>query len=72
MTMRPVQRYRCLNPACRGEVELVLSSTVSAGKPRCDCGCEMKKFYTKPTLRDLGVGSASVFFVGQGMKGEQL
>jgi len=53
MTMNVGQRYRCQNPDCRCEVEVIKASTEAVLNPRCCCGGEMKKRYTKPTLKIL-------------------
>ena len=51
MIMQVGQHYRCVNPDCRCEVEVVEPSTESMFNLRCCCGAEMKKPYTKPVLR---------------------
>ena len=44
------QLYRCQNPNCRKVA--VLDSTKQSN-PRCTCGSEMKKPYSKPQVRVL-------------------
>ncbi len=51
--MRKGQRYRCLNPECRAEIEVTKDSAEGVSNPRCCCGSEMKKPYTKPVLKML-------------------
>jgi hypothetical protein len=53
MTMRAGQRYRCQNPNCRCEIEVIEASAQAEFNPRCCCGAEMKKRYTKPVLKIL-------------------
>jgi len=53
MTMSVGQRYRCQDPNCRCEVEVIHASTEAVLNPRCCCGREMKKAYTKPILEIL-------------------
>jgi hypothetical protein len=53
MTMNVGQRYRCQDPDCRCEIEVIKASTVAVLNPRCCCGEEMKKPYTEPTLKIL-------------------
>lgn len=45
------QRYRCQNPHCRCEIEVIQPSAPSQSMPRCICGAEMKKPYQKPQFR---------------------
>ena len=52
-TMRTGQRYRCRNSECRAEIEVTRDSTEGKSNPRCCCGAEMKKQYTRPALRTL-------------------
>jgi hypothetical protein len=54
-------RYICQNPACRKEFERPRDS--GSGKttnPRCSCGSETKKAYSKPMVRKLSKTEASV------------
>jgi hypothetical protein len=43
MTINVGQRYRCQDPDCRCEIEVIKASTVAVLNPRCCCGEEMKK-----------------------------
>lgn len=52
-TMRTGQCYRCQNPDCRAEIEVRKDSTKGEANPRCCCGTEMKKSYSKPVFRVL-------------------
>lgn len=47
------QRFICVNPDCRAEIEVVKDSTEGTSNPRCCCGAEMKRPYSKPTVRKL-------------------
>lgn len=51
--MRKGQRFRCQNPGCRAEIEVIKDSMEGASNPRCCCGTVMKKLYSKPVLRTL-------------------
>jgi hypothetical protein len=53
MMMRSGQRYRCENRECAAEIEVKEDSLEGHLNPRCCCGAEMKKPYTKPVLRTL-------------------
>jgi hypothetical protein len=53
MTMNAGQRYRCQNPDCRCEIEVIKTSTEAESNPRCCCGAEMKKPYEKPAFKTL-------------------
>jgi hypothetical protein len=52
-SMRRGAVYRCQNPGCRAEIEVTRDSVEGPSNPRCCCGAEMKKRYTKPVLRVL-------------------
>ena len=58
MIMRKGQRYRCQNPECRDEIEVTKSSSGEESNPRCRCGGEMKKVYSKPVFRELSRAEA--------------
>jgi predicted nucleic acid-binding Zn ribbon protein len=45
--------YRCQNRSCGCEIKVVKPSVHAASNPRCSCGAEMKKPYTKPAVRVL-------------------
>jgi hypothetical protein len=49
--MQVGQRYRCQNPDCRCEVEVVKASMETTTNPRCCCGVEMKRPYEKPGIK---------------------
>jgi len=53
MIMRNDQRYRCQNPNCRGEIEMMTNSGKEDSNPRCHCGAKVKKVYSKPVFREL-------------------
>jgi hypothetical protein len=56
------QTYRCPNRDCFCEVTLFIQPAKCDSKPRCRCGAEMKKPYTKPVLTSLKMA-------GQGLIG---
>ncbi len=60
ITMRKGQRYRCQNPGCRAEIEVITDSVEGTSNPSCCCGTEMKKPYSKPVLRRLDKNSPAV------------
>jgi hypothetical protein len=48
------QRYICQYAACRCEIEIkVIPPSEGKTNPRCVCGSEMKKVYSKPEIRRL-------------------
>jgi hypothetical protein len=47
------QMYRCQNRDCGCEVTVIKPSIESNANPRCCCGSEMKKPYSKAVLRTL-------------------
>ena len=47
------QLYRCQNPNCRKVAVLQVDSTKQKSNPRCSCGSEMKRPYSKPQVRVL-------------------
>jgi len=51
--MRKGQRYRCQNPNCRDEIEVINNSGEEDSNPRCHCGAKVKKVYSKPVFREL-------------------
>ena len=53
MSMTDGQMYRCQNRDCGCEVTVIKPSIESNTNPRCSCGWEMKKPYSKPVLRSL-------------------
>ncbi len=53
MMMRKGQRYRCQNPNCRDEMEMMTNSAEEDSNARCHCGAKMKKVYSKPVFREL-------------------
>jgi hypothetical protein len=58
--MQSGQRYRCQNVECRAEIEAKKASIEGSSNPRCCCGAEMKKVYSKPVLRELDKDAAVV------------
>ena len=53
MVMRKGQLYRCQNRGCGAEIEITKDSIEGKSNPKCCCGTEMKKPYTKPVLTEL-------------------
>jgi hypothetical protein len=53
MTMRKGQRYRCQNPNCRDEIEVMNNSREEESTFRCHCGATIKKVYSRPVFREL-------------------
>ena len=48
------QVYRCQNRDCGCEISVVKRATESHCNPRCLCGAEMKKPYSRPLLAKSG------------------
>jgi hypothetical protein len=48
MTMTENQIFRCQNRSCGCEVRVIRPSVEARANPRCCCGTEMKKPYTRP------------------------
>lgn len=49
-------KYVCLSSSCRREVEMEIPPSYAVGEilnPKCICGAEMKKVYSKPVLSGL-------------------
>lgn len=59
--MRKGEYYRCENPGCRAEIEVKKDSSEAESNPRCCCGAEMKRPYTKPAIRELDQNAAAAF-----------
>lgn len=53
MILRKGQVYRCQNQQCRAAIQVAKDSVESESNPKCCCGAEMKKPYTKPVLKRL-------------------
>ena len=51
MLMRKGHRYRCQNPECGAEVEVIKESIEGEYPARCCCGAPMKRPYAKPALK---------------------
>jgi len=58
MTMRKGQRYRCQNPNCRDEIELIKDLREDESSLRCHCGATIKKVYSRPVLWELSGAEA--------------
>jgi len=55
------KKYVCLSKDCRRVAELEIPAFTSSKEfrnPRCKCGSEMKKVYTKPTFAKLSMVEA--------------
>jgi hypothetical protein len=59
MTMNMGKCYRCQNPDCRCEIEVIQASMEAVLNQRCCCGREMKKPFTEPMLKILGYKPAA-------------
>jgi hypothetical protein len=54
VTMTAGTRFRCQNPGCCCEVEVINVSSEAESNPRCSCcGSAMKRPYQKPVLKRL-------------------
>jgi len=53
MIMRKGRRYRCQNPNCGHEIEVMKNSREEDSNPLCHWGPKMKKVYSKPIFREL-------------------
>jgi hypothetical protein len=53
MVLRKAQIYLCQNEGCRAEIHVMKDSIEGSSNPRCCCGTEMKKPYTKPILKTI-------------------
>lgn len=47
--------YRCQNRNCQCEVKVIKPAIKFIVNPRCTCGSEMKKPYTKPAVTSMSV-----------------
>ena len=52
MAMKKNERYRCVNPKCCCEIDVVKESldAASVRNPRCACGQDMKRMYGRNSL----------------------
>ena len=50
MMMQSGQRFRCTNPECAAEIEVIRDSIEGTSSVTCCCGAVMKKPYRKPVL----------------------
>ena len=55
MTIRKGQRFRCQNPNCRDEIEMIKDLREEESNLRCHCGATIKKVYSRPVFRELSV-----------------
>jgi hypothetical protein len=61
-----VPRFVCQAATCRREIALLpANGTGQISKPRCTCGSEMKKVYSKPVFRELIKAEALVLLGGR-------
>ena len=52
MAIHKGEQWRCINPACNGEIFVIVSSELEGGvNPRCSCGSVMKQPYSRPALK---------------------
>ena len=59
--MQTGERFCCMNPNCRAEIEVRKDSSEGTSNPRCCCGAEMKKPYSRPVVRKLDSDAARAF-----------
>ena len=55
MTIRKGQRFRCQNPNCRDEIEMIKDLREEESSLQCHCGATIKKIYSRPVFRELSV-----------------
>ena len=51
--LRAGQIYRCTNADCRAEIQVLKPSVEGESSPKCCCGAEMKKPYSRPTAAEV-------------------
>ena len=56
--IRKGQRYRCQNPNCRDEIEMIKDLREEESNLRCHCGATIKKVYSRPVFRELSAVEA--------------
>ena len=62
-------RFVCQSAACRREIKLQPSNgTGQISKPRCTCGSEMRKAYSKPAFRELSEAEALLLLGDDGLQ----
>jgi hypothetical protein len=61
-----VPRFVCHSATCRREIALPpVNGTGQIANPRCTCGSEMKRVYSKPAFRELSKAEA-LLLLGDG------
>jgi hypothetical protein len=65
--LRKRERFVCQSASCGLEIEVEPSPPSGgiselSGNPRCSCGSETKRVYSKPVLRELSRAEAIVFY----------
>jgi hypothetical protein len=64
-----VPRFVCQSSACRREIALQPGNgTGQISRPRCACGSEMKKVYSKPAFRKLSRAEAQLLLGDGGLQ----
>jgi len=53
MNEEKVERWHCMNAACRKEILIADTEATAETRPRCLCGAEMKREYKPPVFRYL-------------------
>jgi hypothetical protein len=59
------ERFICQSACCGREIEILLEPSVGAERasnPRCACGAETKRVYSKPVLQKISKAEAMVRF----------
>ena len=58
MRMSEGQIYQCTNRRCGCQIKVTTASVEAQSNPKCCCGAEMKKPYSKPIVRTIDSTSA--------------
>jgi hypothetical protein len=56
-------QFICQSSACRRQGKIEIPAGLGGGKasnPKCTCGSEMKRVYSKPTVRELSKAEAMI------------
>ena len=64
-------RFVCQSVTCHREIEIALPPANGTGRisnPRCTCGAEMKRAYTKPAFRELSKTEALLLLGDSGLQ----
>jgi hypothetical protein len=61
--MGPRVQFVCQSSACRRQSKIEIPAGLEGrktSKPRCTCGSEMKRVYSKPAVRELSKAEAMI------------